>query len=141
LWRRLYRHIVRRRLLYAVAGSLAVLAVSSLPVKLPTPVSAQDKAFHTLSYFFVGLAYINACAPGWRHITVPRALLALLALTLFAIGDEVHQAFVPSRVCDPKDVVADVLGGVGATLVGIVLGMALRRVRRRPAVAGAWSGA
>lgn len=137
LWQRLYDHAVRWRLLYAVAGSLAVFTVSSLPVRLPSPVSAQDKVLHALAYFVIGITYVNACAPGWRHITTTRALVALAALALFAVSDEVHQAFVPQRVSDPADVLADVIGGAAAVLLGWLAGVWLRRTTRRQPAANA----
>jgi VanZ family protein len=46
------------------------------------------------------------------------ALLPALAMTLLvAVGDEWHQAFVPSRTSSPRDVVLDLCGAVFAQLV------------------------
>ncbi len=63
------------------------------------------------------------------------ALLPALAMTLLvAIGDEWHQAFVPSRTSSPRDVALDFCGAVFAQLV---IWVVLRsRQRRRELQAG-----
>ncbi len=49
--------------------------------------------------------------------TARAALLALALASLYGASDELHQAFVPTRSCDPRDWLADTLGaGLGALL-------------------------
>jgi VanZ family protein len=55
---------------------------------------------------------LAAAHPGrWRGST---AALALAATVAYAISDEIHQAFVPTRVGSPMDVAIDTAGAVFA---------------------------
>jgi len=48
------------------------------------------------------------------------ALIVIGLAALFAVGDEFHQAFVPSRTSSPRDVMIDACGAVlGVTLMGL----------------------
>ena len=59
-----------------------------------------------------------------------RALGVAIAVSLaYAVGDEVHQSFVPGRDADPLDVVVDAAGIALAALL-------IRRSRSRPGGAG-----
>ena len=88
----------------------AIFAVSSLS-RPPGPplVLGLDKAVHFAVYGVLGLLTARALraygvAPGRA------ALGAVLLSALYAVSDEVHQAFVPLRSSDPFDWLADVLG-------------------------------
>lgn len=63
-------------------------------------------------------------APAWPAARL--AALSLLVCAVYAVSDEVHQAFVPSRFASPWDVLLD-CGGAGA---GLVLGGLARRWRK-----------
>jgi VanZ family protein len=65
-------------------------------------------------------------ARGWR---LEHALLAIALATVYAVGDEVHQRFVPGRTAAAGDVGIDALGAV-AGQVGIAV-RAFRRGERR----------
>jgi len=39
-------------------------------------------------------------------------VIAFLGVTLYSISDEIHQAFVPNRVSDVRDVIVDVAGAL-----------------------------
>jgi len=68
----------------------------------------------------------------WRAVTHPRkgevrgwswggALMVVGLTALFAVGDEFHQAFVPSRTSSPRDVMIDTCGALlGITLMGVL---------------------
>jgi VanZ family protein len=58
-------------------------------------------------FLFAVLSFLLARALSRR----PKAwLIALVATTLYAVSDELHQAFVPGRHPDPLDLVCDVAG-------------------------------
>ena len=59
----------------------------------------------------------------------PRAafLLALLTGALYAVSDEVHQAFVPGRACQLRDMIIDACG----TTLGAGFFTAMRLLHRR----------
>lgn len=96
----------------------AVLFVlSSIPggigsVTLPV----GDKLAHGVLYAVLG----SALAFGWsRSPTVVRHLVLLGLGALYGVTDEVHQAFVPGRIPDVGDWIADVVGlvtGYGTTV-------------------------
>lgn len=80
-----------------------------------------DKLLHFLEYG--GLALLTARALNGsirRAIPVRRLVLAGLLVVAYAISDEIHQAFVPPRQSDWRDVVADALGTVTMlVLIGV----------------------
>ena len=54
------------------------------------------------------------------------ALLAIAATSLIGVFDETIQAFLPSRVCDPTDMLFNVLAAVMAVTTSVVLGWVRR---------------
>ncbi|MCP4318163.1 MAG: VanZ family protein, partial [Hyphomicrobiales bacterium] len=70
------------------------------------------------------------CANNGRSVPVP-ALLAVLATALLGVFDECIQAFLPSRVFDPLDIVVNVLAGLMAVGASVVLAW-VRRWRAVP---------
>jgi VanZ family protein len=62
--------------------------------------------------------------PSWRW---SEAGLAMALAALYAAGDEIHQAFVPSRQCSVWDVLLDTTGAA----VGLLCLWAMGRLRKR----------
>ena len=60
----------------------------------------------------------------YRLTKLEHFLLVWLLLTFFAIGDEIHQMFVPGRDGNPLDVAIDSTGG----LIGILFAGLVRRI-------------
>lgn len=54
--------------------------------------------------------------------------LPILFCCLFAVGDEIHQIFVPGRSCQLVDVVIDTLGGVVGTVCFLVLMWFIKKI-------------
>ena len=100
----------------AVAWALAVFALSSIP-RLSLPEAGGlpvDKIGHFGEYLLLGALLARATRiSGWR---VPRAAAAVIGI-LFAVMDELHQALIPGRFADPRDLAADGLGVVLGVLV------------------------
>jgi len=71
-----------------------------------------DKLLHALVYAGLGLAFLYALPPPWRHrhpwLTMGTMVLFCLSYGVF---DEWHQSFVPGRIASGADVAADVGGG------------------------------
>jgi VanZ family protein len=108
-WRWLQRHSWLYHWLPVIAWAALVFYLSAQP-DLPNPgrhwVGDLIGAAGHMSVFAV-LAVLCARALGSRRWAVPLAF----ALTMFyALSDELHQAFVPGRHCDPLDVAYDALG-------------------------------
>ncbi len=87
------------------------------------------KGAHVFEYFVLGLLLLRAfrgSSPGvwkWRW-----PLFAIIGVALWALGDEFHQSFVPTRTASITDVGIDTAGGLLAQCVGTV---AYRYIGRR----------
>lgn len=114
-----------------IAWMALIFGLSAQP-QLPNlglgPADLQDILGHFLVY--AGLAFWLARALR-RTPAVRRPLAWTLALAmLYALSDELHQAFVPNRHPDPFDILVDTLGIVA------FLGVAWALPRRRGAEKG-----
>jgi VanZ family protein len=71
------------------------------------------KLGHWGEYFVLSVLFLralqNETATKWK---ARHAILTLIFVLLYAIGDEFHQSFVPSRTASFGDVTIDVLGGI-----------------------------
>ena len=90
----------------------AVFVASSRPTlpQLPS-VLGWDKLQHTGAYAVGGALIARALGRGGRGVW-----LAVALGSLYGLGDEIHQLFVPNRSADALDWIADTLGvlaGVG----------------------------
>jgi VanZ family protein len=93
----------------------AIFYVSSLQdLTLPDGLAISG---HSAAYFGLAVLVVRALAGGLpRPIGVRLAATALLISIAYGISDEVHQAFVPGRVADAYDVLADAFGALGGTM-------------------------
>lgn len=70
---------------------------------------------HFAEYLILGVLLANALGLGLSRKSA--LLLAVVLASAYGASDEIHQHFVPTRVCDPLDWMVDTLGGaVGALL-------------------------
>jgi VanZ family protein len=126
---RLYKFL-QAHVVYAVYVPLAVYWIAlfvgtTLPAdEIPHLFNAQDKFEHFLAY--MGLAaLINLTLNLQKRIVLsPKKALLLTIFFVMTYGaiDEIHQIWVPSRVCDFFDWSADSLGGIsGAWLIFLYL--------------------
>ena len=107
----------------ALAFAALVFYLSSLPNPLPELSSRlSDKLLHAVEYAVLGalLAWPLARVAPRRSF-----LLAVVLASAYGASDELHQWFVPWRVADPRDWVADSTGGA----VGAAAALWLRRKR------------
>ena len=76
------------------------------------------KGAHVAEYFVLGLLLFRAFrvsstgAWKWRW-----ALLAVMGVVVWALGDEFHQSFVPTRTASMVDVGIDTAGGILAQVI------------------------
>ena len=97
------------------------------------------KCAHLAEYAVLALLFWRALRKPAEVVHAPwrwsDARLALALVALFAAGDELHQAFVPSREGSVRDVLLDTTGGALALLclwgVGRLLDVSSRRARGR----------
>lgn len=93
---------------------------SSKPTPLPEGVSkAIPSTFlHFLEYIGFGiLLFASFLSSGNKKKTA--LLLAVIVAAIYGITDEIHQYFVPGRVCSVIDATADALGGITGALIGV----------------------
>ena len=81
-----------------------------------------DKGLHTLGYSGLGLlvcrAFIGEGVKGAKAV-----LITIIVAGAYAMSDEWHQAFVPSRSSDVLDWVADTIGSMlGAAVLPVLAG-------------------
>jgi VanZ family protein len=90
----------------------------------------QDKGAHFVEYGILAALMTHAFNGTWPEAR-SRSLFAMAwAATVFwGLSDEIHQAFVPGRVADALDLLADSLGGLAGTLA--YLGYRARRAAKK----------
>lgn len=78
---------------------------------LPGAGSGLNPLLHLIEYALLTLTLVWGRSAGLRRSIGTRQLVWLWILgTLFAVTDEIHQSFVPSRDASAGDVLADVAG-------------------------------
>ena len=110
----------RIRLWLPVLAWAALIFVFSSVPDLGTGLGGWDlvlrKLAHAAEYAVLGALLVRATA---------KSGLALAVGALYAVSDEIHQAFVPGRMGRPLDVAIDVLG----LACGVLLWQSLRTRR------------
>src|SRR6266852_8508443 len=100
--------------------SLAALAAIQVGIR---------KLGHLTEYAILAMLLWRALRSGtrWQMKMSILFLVAALASAIFAVSDEFHQSFVPSRTASPNDVMIDICGA----LIGL-LSCLMFAVRKRP---------
>lgn len=96
---------------------LRALWPSANAAQLGAAHGAVRKAAHVIEYAVLAALWIRALVRGRAWPVRPAAWAALGLAVVWAITDEWHQAFVPSRIASAGDVAFDVAGAVAAVLV------------------------
>lgn len=72
-----------------------------------------DKVIHFMEYLiFAFLIYRSVSHLANKAISERALLVSFLLVGLFALGDEFYQKFVPDRVSELPDLIADLLGAI-----------------------------
>ncbi len=75
-----------------------------------------DKPWHLLAYVGLAVLVVRAMAAGLPRRIAPATAAWSIAIGIaYAMSDEFHQAFVPGRTADVRDLVADALGVIVGT--------------------------
>jgi len=105
-----------------------IFMLTSLPGVLFAGIRAPtntDKLVHCTMYGILGLLAARAALAARPRARI--VLIVLVAISLLAALDELHQHFIPGRSMDIRDWMADTIGAT----VGLML--ATRRRRQEPA--------
>jgi VanZ family protein len=110
--------------------AMAIFALSSVPNPPAPPGAMTDKHLHALVYAGLALLVLRALASADAgRVTRGRAFGAAAIAAAYGLTDELHQWFVPGRVVDAFDLLANAVGALAATLPA----WAVARVRTRGA--------
>ena len=101
---------------------------SEQPELLDNLTTIVRKCGHAFEYFVLGVLLLNMLRQFWsakrKGEWARYWYLAVIGASIYAVTDEAHQAFVPGRSCELRDIIIDtVAAGVG---VGVV--MVIRRL-------------
>lgn len=112
----------------AAAYMLLIWLLSSIPQQFNFEfVPFRDKGVHFAEYGTLAALLVHAFRGSWPSLRPPALFFAAWSVTVFwGLSDEIHQAFVPGRVADVRDIVADAIGG----LIGAALYLLFVRNRR-----------
>ena len=82
---------------------------------------AVRKCAHFTEYLCLGISLLwtvrdLAMLPG----RVPFVLSPWIIGTVYAVTDELHQAFIPGRSCEPRDVIIDSVGVAAGVLMAVL---------------------
>ena len=123
---------LRRHKLYLVYVPLTVywlvlLAATSFPAPAFTEFGISDKVNHFLAYFILAFMVNLAITMQEKYLRLKKnsSIKTLFIVSIYAVLDEVHQAFIPGRSCEFLDWVADF---AGAALGIVVLNFILYRI-------------
>ncbi len=88
----------------------------------PLTVAVSDLVKHAVLYFGLAiLLFLSFNTIKNKNVKKKAWVLALLATILYGISDELHQLFVPNRVCSFSDVMANSIGAyLGAGIMDIL---------------------
>ena len=105
------------------------LGVAAVYLMVLLRMTIPEERTHLIEYGVVAVFIYEALterARAGRRVPVP-ALLAVLVTSLVGTVDECIQAFLPSRVFDPRDILFNVLASVMAVSSSVALAHARRR--------------
>jgi len=110
-------------LLLALAWMGVIFYLSGLPdIKPPGVELGFDKIYHAGAYGLLAALYMGAMKPGKQGYGPAHVLIATVLAGLYGLSDEWHQSFVPPRMPDVWDLVADIIGAlIATTSVAIIL--------------------
>jgi VanZ family protein len=106
---------------------MAAIFIASSISDPPVPQDVPDVSLHEVAYFGLTILLIRALAGGRREgITLLTLASAWAIAVAYGATDEWHQSFVPHRHAELRDLAADAIGAVAATVVAGAWGIIRR---------------
>jgi len=100
---------------------VTLLILTSTPAQELPKVDISDKVVHFGAYFVLAILFqlyvFISKGESVFNGKIKTYVLTIIVLTLYGAFDEIHQAFIPGRVADLVDFIADTLGVVTAVLL------------------------
>lgn len=107
-----------------VGAYMALVFFFSSQASLPGSSLTPDWIQHAVAFGGLALVVLRAVSGGrWAGVTPGAVVAAWLIATIYGITDEWHQSFVPGRMADVRDVVADAAGAALAVGAAFWWGM------------------
>jgi VanZ family protein len=101
----------RLRLWAPVVLYMALIFALSAQSTLPGSSLTPDWSQHGLAYAGLAVVALRATAGGrWHGVGAASVAAAWAIATAYGVTDEFHQRFVPGRMADLRDVIADAVG-------------------------------
>ena len=100
-----------------------------VPIEPDTMNFLVRKGAHFTVYFVLGFCVANSLK---YHVKNKKSLFAMAwgIAALYGVFDELHQYFIPGRVCSVRDMLINAAGAMAGVVVGLVL-ISLIAVRRK----------
>ena len=119
----------------ALVWGLFLFGLTSWPEPPQVPVASTipnfDKLVHLTLYGVEAFLIYRAVRwPGRSRFSFLRALTIVGAMAVWGVADETHQAWIPGRSMEGRDVVADVVGATAGAVVASAASS--RRGAKRP---------
>jgi VanZ family protein len=106
-----------------------IFFLSSQPgIDIPPPFPHMDKVLHAIAFGVLGFLLLGAFRPGVRGYSRKQLVIAITIAGTYGILDEIHQRYVPGRMPDALDVMADLVGAA----LGVWLMHVIVRRRQQP---------
>lgn len=98
---------------------LLILTLTSLPGYDMPNIKINDKIEHFLAFGGLGFLLFLSLRIQNKYILLKKLpwLFTILFVALYAAFDELHQLFIPGRMCDFNDWVADMIGVIIGVLI------------------------
>jgi len=78
----------------------------------------EDKLWHFIAYACLGSSVFYAVLNISKKTNRFRLILnSLIICTIFALSDEIHQYFIPGRMFELGDIIADISGAITAIII------------------------
>jgi VanZ family protein len=98
---------------------IVLLALTSFPVEYIPSTGVSDKIEHYFAYVLLaGLLFFTlSFQEKFKALKRRPFLFTMIISVVYGAADELHQLFVPGRICDIIDWIADFLGVITALLL------------------------
>lgn len=97
-----------------VLWSAFIFYLSSLQFKDQGNIPGLDKIVHFIEYFVLSMLVYRMIFGGIRIEKKMAGYFTLSAIIIFAVSDEFHQSFVPTREVSLFDILSDTIGATAA---------------------------
>lgn len=114
-----------------VSWLVSVLVSWATPAQIDFAHWLVRKLGHLTEYAILAVLWFRTLHTGRRLASVPSAAAALTLSIAWAMADELHQSFVPSRTASALDVMIDGIGAMASVLI-LYSRTTLGRISLRP---------